>query len=93
MANEKNINSRIQLKHDVEASWTAAGEATKPFIPKVGEAIVYDPDTTYNQSRVKIGDGKTNVKALPFVGDEKVTQAQVSNMIAAAITTTLNTEV
>jgi hypothetical protein len=51
------------MKHDTEANWTAAGTATKPFIPKEGEIIVYD----YTDGRrMKIGDGKTAVHLLPF---------------------------
>lgn len=62
---EKTINSRIIHKHDVEANWLKATN----FIPKQGEIIVYDIDTTYTYERIKIGDGKTLVSALPFVDD------------------------
>lgn len=63
MANEKNINSRIQHKHDTEANWLKATN----FIPKIGELIIYDPDDNYKYSRLKIGDGETLVNNLPFV--------------------------
>ena len=43
MANEKNINSRIQQKHDIEANWLKAIN----FVPKAGEIIVYDIDEHY----------------------------------------------
>lgn len=62
MANEKNINSRIQHKHDTEANWNKATN----FIPKQGELIVYDIDENYDYQRIKIGDGVTNVNELPF---------------------------
>ena len=65
MANEKNINSRIQHKHDIEANWLKA----TTFIPKQGELIVYDVDSNYNYERVKVGDGVSNVNALPFITD------------------------
>ena len=68
MANEKQMNSRLQMKHDVEDNWIIAGNATKPFIPKQGEIIIYDIDSTYNYERMKIGDGITNVNYLPFIG-------------------------
>lgn len=73
MANEKQINSRIQMKHDIEANWYAAGTATKPFIPKAGEIIIYDPDAIYGV-RTKIGDGETPVHLLPWASgcDETV---------------------
>lgn len=54
---------RIIQKHETEANWN---KATK-FIPKVGEVIIYDPDTNHTTSRIKVGDGTTVVANLPFV--------------------------
>ena len=68
---EKKINGRLILKHDSEENWNKA----KNFIPKKGEAVIYDPDGTYSYSRVKIGDGTTVVSTLPFIGDTKVDKA------------------
>lgn len=65
MSIEKNMNTRIQHKHDIEANWDKAIN----FIPKAGEIIVYDIDENYNYSRLKIGDGVTNIKLLSFVND------------------------
>ena len=62
---EKTFNTRIVHKHDTEANWLKAVN----FIPKQGEIIVYDIDTTYTYERFKIGDGKTLVSALPFAND------------------------
>lgn len=62
----KNIKGRIQHKHDIEANWQLATN----FIPMIGELIVYDPDTTHEESRLKIGDGQTLVNDLPFLGGE-----------------------
>ena len=62
LAIEKNVNSRIQHKHDTEANWN---KATK-FIPKQGEFIIYDVDDNYSYERVKVGDGITPVTNLPF---------------------------
>lgn len=59
---EKNILSRIQHKHDIEANWIKAVN----FIPKKAELIVYDPDENFDYSRVKIGDGIAKVNSLPF---------------------------
>lgn len=56
------INTRIVHKHDVEANWLKATS----FIPKQGELIVYDIDSTYDYERFKIGDGTTLVNDLPF---------------------------
>lgn len=62
---EKNLNSRIINKHDIEANWIKATN----FIPKQGEQIVYDIDENYDYERIKMGDGVTNVNDLPFVVD------------------------
>lgn len=63
---EKNINARVVFKHDTEANWNQATN----FIPKKGELILYDPDTTYDYTRMKIGDGVTKVSLLPFFFDK-----------------------
>ena len=65
MATEKNINARVVLKHDTEANWLKA----TTFVPKKGELILYDPDTTYDYTRIKIGDGSTKISSLPFFID------------------------
>lgn len=60
---EKTMKARVQHKHDIEANWLKATN----FIPLASEIIVYDPDENYDYPRIKIGDGKTNINALPFV--------------------------
>lgn len=65
MATEKNVNARVVFKHDVEKNWKLATN----FIPKKGELILYDPDTTYDYTRIKIGDGSTKVNDLSFLFD------------------------
>lgn len=64
MANSQ-IKTRIIHKHDTAANW----ELAVNFIPKQGEIIIYDKDSTYNYERFKIGDGATLVSALPFAND------------------------
>ena len=74
------INTRIQLKHDIEANWLKAVN----FVPMQGEIIIYDIEidadgntltlpegraTPYAYERMKIGDGKTNVNNLSFIGE------------------------
>lgn len=61
---EKILFSRIQLKNDTEANWNLATN----FIPKKGEAIIYNIDSNYDYPRIKIGDGVTIAKNLPFLG-------------------------
>jgi hypothetical protein len=76
MANEKQINSRIQQKHDIEANWITAGNAEKPFIPKVAEIIVYDCDDKYDYERLKIGDGIHNINELSFINNDVINRLQ-----------------
>jgi len=57
-----NINSRIINKHDTEANWLTAAD----FVPKIGEIVIYDADTTTPYARLKIGDGTTPINNLPF---------------------------
>lgn len=56
-------NLRIQQKHDIEANWLKAVN----FVPKDGEIIIYDADDNYSYPRIKIGNGKDSVLALPFM--------------------------
>lgn len=66
---EKTIKSRIVHKHDLESNWLLAVN----FIPKQGELIIYDIDDTHAHERIKIGDGVSNVTALPFYADQSLT--------------------
>lgn len=59
----KVFNTRIQNKHGTEADWAQATN----FTPLLGELIVYDVDENHSMQRIKIGDGVSNVNALPFV--------------------------
>ena len=77
---EKNLNSRIINKHDIEANWVKATN----FIPKQGEIIVYDKDDNYNYPRVKIGDGVTTVVALPFIDDNTLQVADFPQALTDA---------
>ena len=77
---EKNFNSRIIHKHDIEANWIKATN----FIPKQGEIIVYDIDEKYTYERFKIGDGATNVNSLPFVVTP-ITNAEIDTICGTTI--------
>ena len=65
----KQFNVRYQLKSDTEANWNKAGpkNGSPGFIPLNGELIIYQADNAHPFSRIKIGDGTTNVVALPFI--------------------------
>ena len=65
---DKTLKSRIVHKHDSEENWVKA----TGFSPMLGEVIVYDPDENYDYSRIKVGDGMTNVNLLPFVSTRPV---------------------
>ena len=63
------IKTRIQSKSDIETNWNKLGpkNGSAGFIPLNGEIIVYAPDDTHTYSRLKIGDGQTNIVDLPFI--------------------------
>ena len=63
------IKTRIQLKSDTEANWNKAGpkENSNGFVPLTGELIIYSADNAHPFSRLKVGDGTTNVVSLPFI--------------------------
>ena len=62
---EKQLKTRFQLKIDTEENWSKATN----FIPKKGEPIIYEPDSTNAKYRFKIGDGSTLVNSLDFAYD------------------------
>ena len=67
--NNNTIKTRIRLKSDTEANWNKAGprDGSAGFVPLAGELIVYSADATHPFSRLKVGDGSTNVVNLPFI--------------------------
>lgn len=84
---QKTIKTRLIHKHDLEAHWNLA----ENFVPLQGELIIYDIEVDaegnalalpegrtvpYTYERFKIGDGITNVNALPFVLDKILEDAQ-----------------
>lgn len=75
---ENVLKARQVQKHDTEANWITAG--TNGFIPKKGEIIIYDKDSTNTTIRIKIGDGSSNISSLPFLLDGYATEDQVENV-------------
>ena len=63
------IKTRVQLKSDTEENWNKAGpkDGSAGFVPLLGELIVYTSDDAHPFSRLKVGDGNTNVVNLPFI--------------------------
>lgn len=74
---KKTIQTRIAQKHDVEANWNKA----ENFIPKKGEIIIYDKDDNHVTIRVKVGDGVTVVKSLPFITDNYYTKSETDTKL------------
>ena len=56
------FETRIQLKTDTQDNWDASS-----LIPLAGEMIIYSADNNHNYSRLKVGDGVTQVTRLPFI--------------------------
>ena len=66
------FNTRIQLKSDTEANWSA-----HPIVPLSGEMIIYTADNTHNYTRLKVGDGITSVTNLPFIDAGTINGSQL----------------
>ena len=98
MANEKTINTRIQLKIDTEENWKKSvlnstnleighpdGKKTSgtSFVPKKGEIIIYAKDSSYEAPRLKVGNGIDNILVLPFIDAGTVNGKQVEQNITS----------
>lgn len=59
------MRARISQLHKTEEAW----DNLPDFIPFSGEIIVFDPDSRYSYPRLKIGDGVTNLRSLPFFNE------------------------
>ena len=76
-ASTNTIKTRVQLKSDTEENWRKSvltsdhsmglKQSGNSFVPLLGELIVYIADDAHPFSRLKVGDGNTNVLALPFI--------------------------
>ena len=62
---EKTLKTRIVHKHEIAQDWSSA----QGFTPLQAELVVYDSENEKTPSRIKIGDGKTNVNNLPFIDE------------------------
>ena len=60
---DSNMKARISQLHKTEAQWALMTN----FVPLPGELIIFDPDNQNKQARLKIGDGSTPLKNLPFI--------------------------
>ena len=62
------MKARVSQLHKTEAEWYKFSDWT----PNPGEIIIYDPDNQFNYARIKIGDGNTTLKNLPFFIDSAI---------------------
>lgn len=60
----KQIKGKIIFKHKTEADWKLSS-----YVPDEGEQIIYDPDESHTNPRIKIGDGQKIADDLPFTLD------------------------
>lgn len=81
---EKILKGRLVQKHDTAENWSKATS----FVPKQGEVIIYDKDSTHSYERVKVGDGSTVVTSLPFIDDNKVDKVTGKGLSTNDYTTT-----
>lgn len=64
------LKATLITAHDTEDNWNQA--ALAGFVPAVGQQIIYEPDENHPYLRLKVGDGKTNIKNLSFFIEEPV---------------------
>ena len=62
------MKARVSQLHKTEADWAKLLD----FIPLQGEFIIFDPDTQHKYARLKVGDGVTKLKDLPFFIDSTI---------------------
>jgi hypothetical protein len=67
---EPKMRARVSLLHKTETEWNSMIN----FVPLSGEFIIFDPDKTHNYARLKVGDGNTKLKDLPFFIDSAIDQ-------------------
>ena len=60
------MKGRVQSKHDTTENWNKA----KNFIPLKGEICIYTDYYGENTPAIKVGDGKTRIQDLGFLGFE-----------------------
>lgn len=65
---DPNMRARISQLHKTEAAWNLLLD----FVPMRGEFVVFDPDDLHDCARLKIGDGTTKLRDLPFFIDRAI---------------------
>lgn len=80
----KTVKTRIQHKRETATNWSSATS----FKPMDGELIVYKPDTPGSPAMLKVGDGSTVAKDLPFIKAGSATTADSATKDGAGNTIT-----
>lgn len=75
------IKTRNIVKNGLESDWNKLGD----FIPLANEPILYKPDENHNYLRIKMGDGYTPLKDLPFVPLGSIPGFDPDNIIAKRV--------
>ena len=76
---EKMLKTRVINKHELAEDWDKA----EGFIPLQGEIVVYDSADDTQPAKLKVGNGNTAVKYLPFirgVGQETLEGGEIFNL-------------
>ena len=73
--------AKVFLKNGTEAEWVQLVD----FVPGQGEPIVYLADATHAYPRLKIGDGITPLKDIPFVGLDSIPGFDPNNIVAKRV--------
>ena len=76
---EKTLKTRVINKHELAEDWDKA----EGFIPLQGEIVVYDNADDTQPAKLKVGNGNTAVKYLPFirgVGMETKDNGEIFNL-------------
>ena len=75
------IKTRTIVKNGLEEDWNKLAE----FIPLKNEPIFYKPDANHENLRMKMGDGVTPLKDLPFVSMSSIPGFDPDNIIAKKV--------
>ena len=73
------MKARISQLYKTEAEWSKLPN----FVPICGEFIVFAPDEQHPYARIKIGDGNTLLKKLPFFGDPESIAKHANQVVDA----------
>lgn len=74
---ETTLKTRISLLHDTEENWNNMTD----FTPYDGEVIVYDKSDLVSAG-IKVGDGSTNLRELPFLVKSHTLKSDPKNTIS-----------